>query len=288
MLPTILLHLLSLLLFRTADGQISVTDDLQRNVAISAPVRRIVSLAPSVTETLFAVGAGEQVIGVTDYCNYPPEASTKTSVGGVIHPSIEAIIGLNPDLIVLSMEGNVREDFGHLTGLNIPVFVTNPRTVDGIYKSITDLGTLTGRDREAASLVQSLQGKAQAARGRLPTERKRTMFIVSLQPLIVVGAGTFLAELLELAGADNIAAHSSSTYPTYSREAVVVQNPQVILMMADLIDDPRELLKIFPEWKNLAATQTGNIHRIDSDIVSRPGPRALTALEMLSGIIRRR
>ncbi|MDL1892459.1 cobalamin-binding protein [Sphingobacteriales bacterium CHB3] len=267
-------------------SQISLVDDLQRKLTLDSPAQRIVSLAPSITETLFAIGAGNQVVGVTDYCNYPNEAKTKQRVGGVINPNIEAIIGLKPDLIVLSMEGNVREDFNKLTSFGIPVFVTNPRNLAGIYTSISQLGTLTGQPAQAMTLVHSLKMRADSiVLAAFSSKSRKTLLFVSLQPIIVAGRGTFLAELIELAGGMNTAAQTSSTYPAYSREAVLKDNPDVLIFMSGILSNPAELSQLYPEWKTLNAFRRKKIFVIDSDIVSRPGPRAVDGLEMLYKVI---
>jgi iron complex transport system substrate-binding protein len=265
-------------------AEVSVTDDLGRVVNLVSAPHRIISLAPSITETLFAIDAGNQVVGVTDFCNYPPEAQQKDRVGGMTNPSIETIVDLKPDLIIVSMEGNVREDFNKLLEIGAPVFVTNPRTLNGIHKSVRDLGLLTGNTGSAARLVGAMR-RCEDSIKSLTTVTKHVLLIVSLQPLIVVGNKTFLAELLELAGGVNIAGSSLSTYPTLSREAVVAANPEVIIVMKDALSNMDELLKLFPEWTTLGAFQTHQVFRIDSDIVSRPGPRAADAVIHLHRII---
>ena len=270
----------------TALAQLSVVDDLQRTVSLRSAANRIVSLAPSITESLFAIGAGEQVVGVTSYCNYPPAALVKAKVGGIVNPNIEAIVNLRPDLIVLSMEGNVREDFVKLTSFGIPVFVTNPRTLQGIRHSIEQLGQLAGRSVEASHLVAMMQSREDsivAATRR--AMKKKVLFFVSLQPLIVVGAGTFLDELLELAGAINPAAATFSTFPAYSREAVVSDNPDIIVIMSGLIAQTGNLDKQYPEWAQLEAVRAGRVFQIDADIVSRPGPRAVDGLDAIFHIL---
>lgn len=277
-------YFLSGILFLTAralSAPLSILDDLSRVVVLSSPAQRIVSLAPSITETLFAVGSSDQVVGVTDYCNFPESAKKKTRVGGVVNPSIEAIISLTPDLIILSMEGNVREDFNKLLSFGIPVFVTNPRSLSGIHKSIMDIGVLTGHTQEAVRLVHGLQTREDSVTRAAFPPGKRILFIVSLQPLIVVGSNSFLAELLERAGGFNVAATSPSTYPTYSRESVVKEKPEVLFVMSDVVADVDQLVTLFPEWRGIDAVRTGSVHRIDADIVSRPGPRAIDGLEIL-------
>jgi iron complex transport system substrate-binding protein len=265
-------------------AEVSATDDLGRVVKLANTPHRIVSLTPSITETLFAIGAGDQVVGVTDFCNYPPEAGKKSRVGGMTNPSIETIIGLKPDLIILSMEGNVREDFNKLLSIGCPVFVTNPRSLAGIRKSISDLGQLTGKPGNADRLAQTMQQREDSVKSMVRTT-KQTLLIVSLQPLIVVGNKTFLAELLRLAGGVNIVGSSLSTFPTLSREAVVIANPDVIIVMSDVLTDTNELQKFFPEWSTLRAFRTHQIFRINSDLIARPGPRAVDGLAHLHKII---
>ncbi len=267
-------------------SQISLVDDLHRNITLPSPAKRIVSLAPSISETLFAIGAGNAVVGVTDYCNYPSEAKQKQRVGGVVNPNIETIISLKPDLIALSMEGNVREDFKKLTSFGIPVFVTNPRNLSGIYTSIEQLGTLTGRRETAGRLVESLRSRADSIRAIIVKGKKQTVMVfVSLQPIIVVGQNTFFAEMIELAGGMNAAKKSASTYPTYSREAVLKSNPDVLIFMSDVLANPADLVTLFPEWTKLKAYRQKKIFRIDADIVSRPGPRAVNGLEALHNLL---
>lgn len=263
-------------------SQISLVDDLQRKMILASPANRIVSLAPSITESLFAIGADNQIVGVTDYCNYPPKAKTKQRVGGVINPNIETIVSLKPDLIVLSMEGNVRNDFDKLTSFGVPVFVTNPRNLQGIYKSIAQLGELSGRKQRAAALAGSMKLRVDSLRRNVGTPKKHTvLFFVSLQPIIVIGRNTFLGELIELAGGTNTVVKVASTYPTYSREAVLKDNPDVLIFMSDLLVKPAGLLEFYPEWSELNAFKQKRLFTIDADIVSRPGPRAVDGLEAL-------
>jgi iron complex transport system substrate-binding protein len=270
-----------------AAAQVTVTDDLHRPVSLRHPAQRVVSLAPSITESLFALGAGFQVVGVTDYCNYPSEAKLKTRVGGMTTPSIETIAALRPDLILVSMEGNLREDFSNLTALGVPVAVTNPRSLEGIYASLTMLGKLTGHADSAAHLIAALRTREQSIARSAPEKAPRVLLLVSLQPLIAAGDRTFINELLTRAGSQNVAAGLNMTYPTLNREAVVRDDPDVIFVMSDVLSTPETLVQMYPEWKRLSAVRNGRIHRIDADIVSRPGPRAVDGLQILSTLIHR-
>jgi cobalamin transport system substrate-binding protein len=282
-----LLRCAALLVSVSAAGrtQVAVIDDLGRRVTLAAPAQRVISLAPSITESLFAIGAGEQLVGVTTYCDYPPEASSRARVGGMTNPSIETILSLRPDLVALSMEGNTLEDFAHLTGLSIPVFVTNPRTLSGISHSIEQLGELTGHRGEAQRLVDSLGIRVARIRARTAGHPVRALLFVSLQPLIAAGRNTFLNEILEAAGAKNIAVGVPGTYPAYSREAVLAEDPDALILTSDLTADIAGLTALFPEWAGLSAVRKGRVYRVDPDIVSRPGPRAVDALEILFSLL---
>jgi iron complex transport system substrate-binding protein len=245
-----------------------------------------VSLAPSITETVFALGAGDAIVGVTDYCDYPEEARAKTSVGGIVNPSIEAIVGLSPDLILMSVEGNLRDSFQSLTDLNIPVFVSNPRTLEGIYKSILDIGSLTGKGSNGEELVKKMRERIAFSLPR--SEQPTVLLVISVQPLIVLGSGTYLSEILQLAGGRNVAGGSSLSYPTLSREAVVAAKPDVMIFTSDIFVGRDILLEGYPEWAGLPAFTSGRVFPIEADLVSRPGPRIVDALEEITRLLGRK
>jgi iron complex transport system substrate-binding protein len=254
-------------------GQLELRDDLGRSVVLPSTAHKIVSLAPSITETLFAIGAGEQVCGVTDYCNHPPEARNRQSIGGIIAPNIEVIISLRPDLIIVTPEGNAQESFRQVRAIGVPVFVTNPRDVEGVRKSILDLGVLTGKSAQALALTGAMKRSEDSLRS-LPTGKVPLLLIISLQPLMVAGSGTFLSEMIDLAGGLNLAAGTGLTYPAFSREQVVASDPEVILMPADLTGI-HDVLSFYPEWEEVGAVRSGRVYEVDPDIISRPGPRVI-------------
>lgn len=271
----------ALLLAPFARAEIHVTDDLGRAVNLPAPALRVVSLAPSLTESLFAIGAGAKVVGRTIYCNYPAEALRVPAVGGMTNPSIESIIACRPDLIVVSMEGNTPDDFRRLTSLGIPLYVSNPRTLEDMYRSLDRLGVLTGREGQARRLVDSLQRTERELRGTARPRPLTALVLVSLQPLMAAGGNTLLNELLTLAGARNPAASLPGHYPAISREMVIANPPDVLFVTGDLPSDPASLTSLFPEWKRLNALLEGRVYSLNADIASRPGPRSLEALRAI-------
>jgi iron complex transport system substrate-binding protein len=272
---------------RFANAQITVTDDLGRTVTLPRPAQRVVSLAPSITESLFAIGAGAQVAGVTAYCNYPPAAALKPRIGGMTTPSIESIIALHPDLVLISMEGNLRDDYSRIMDIRVPVVVSNPRTLEDIYRSLAMLGRLTGKNDSASRVVAALRKRQNHILHPAPSHSVPTLLFVSLQPLIAAGNGTFINELLRSAGGLNLAAQTGFTYPTLSREAVIGYNPDVVLVSSDVVPSTDAMIALYPEWSRLSAVRNGRIHRIDADIISRPGPRAVDGLQLLFSLLHR-
>ncbi len=271
----------ALLLAPAARTEIRVTDDLGRVVNLLTPARRVVSLAPSLTESLFAIGAGGDVVGRTIYCNYPAEALRVPTVGGMTNPSIESIVARRPDLIVVSMEGNTPDDFRRLASLGVPLYVSNPRTLEDMYRSLDRLGVLTGREGQARRLVDSLQRRERELRAMARPGPLSALVLVSLQPLMAAGSNTLLNELLTLAGALNPAASLPGHYPVISREMVIANPPDVLFLTGELPADAASLTSLFPEWKRLRAMREGRVYSLDADIVSRPGPRSLEALRAI-------
>jgi iron complex transport system substrate-binding protein len=260
-----------------------VFDDLGRLVAIKGTPQRIVSLAPSNTETLFALGLGDKVVGVTDWCDYPPEALNKTKVGGFATPSVEKIVALNPDLI-LAKEGNPIEVINTLAGLGLTVFGIKTTDLDDLLNDIRRAGEITDKELEAAAVTSEMANKIQAVTNR--TEelevRLRVFYIIWHDPLWTAGAGTFIHELIEKGGGVNIFQNLKG-YPRISIEDVIALNPEIIISS--------EWPAVY-EWAlnatELAITsagQTGRIFTVEDALVMRPGPRLVTGLEWFAHFI---
>jgi iron complex transport system substrate-binding protein len=266
----------------TPSDRAAIQDDLGKYVPIGDQPVRIVSLAPNITEILFALGLDREIVGVTEYCNVPAAALSKPKIGGLMNPNIERIVESNPDLVVMSTSGNMKSDYDKLSALGLRVFVSNPQSIEGIFKSIHDLGTLTGKKTIADSLVSSLQEKKRTVLKRFEHRRpRRVLFLLSLNPIVAVGEGAFLQELLELARGENIARGSSTPYPQLSREEIFNRKPEVLLATHDVSGSVDNILTAYPEWKSLPAVQSHNVVLLDADLVTRPGPRIIEALELL-------
>lgn len=250
-----------------------------------APASRIVSLAPNLTETLFALGLDSAVVGATDFCDLPPGAPV-TRVGGMTGPSFEVITELAPDLILMTIAGNARADHDRLVSLGFRVAVTDPSTIEGIYESIAMIGSLAGRNDRADSLVRSLRQRQQELAARAADRPTRNvLLLVSVRPLIAAGGGTFLHELIALANGRNVAAEAPTAYPMLSREHILETNPDVLIILDGSSPPVHDLLSTYPEWQRLSAVRRGAVHVLDADVVTRPGPRIMQGLELLVSAI---
>src|SRR5439155_23682367 len=204
-------------------------DDLNRQVVLPSVPQRIVSLAPSITEILFAIGLGERVVGVTQYCDYPPEAQAKPKVG-YTHPSLEAIVALQPDLVLAPRELLRADALGKLEQLEIPTYVLDAQTVDSILAHIQTLGRILGAQTAADELTGRMRRRIEDIRVRTSSlPRLRVLYVLNSEPLITVGPGSFIHQLIELAGGSNIAARAQVAYPRLSMEAVLKEDPELIL-----------------------------------------------------------
>ncbi|MDI6803625.1 MAG: cobalamin-binding protein [Bacteroidota bacterium] len=265
---------------------LKVKDDLGREVIIKEKPSRIISLAPNITEILFALDSGKTLAAVTDYCDYPQAASTKPSVGGMIAPNFEKISEIKPDLILMTVEGNNQTDFNKLLNLNYTVYVLKPKNIEGIFKSILDLGRIISAEGSANQLIIEMRRKQGIIMNERRTQTLPKVFIViSLQPLISAGKETFINELVTSAGGINIAAESLLQYPIINREEVLKQNPDVIIVMSDGAKSIEDVVNRFPEWKKTEAFKKHKIKIVDADILSRPGPRIIDGLKFIASVI---
>jgi iron complex transport system substrate-binding protein len=261
-------------------GPISRTDDVGHTVVLQNTPRRIISLVPSITETLFALGLDSSIVGVTDYCDYPASAKLKAKVGGIMNPDVERIVALRPDLVLMSGSGNMKSDYDKLTSSGITVFVSYPHTLEDIFKSISDAGVLTSRTSRADSLLRELRMRKNELVRQAAARQKRTvLMLLSLKPIVAIGPGTFLDEMITLSNGESIAHSATTAYPLLSREEILRRQPDVIIATNDIIRSTDEILSMYPEWKTLSAIQNKRVRIVDASVVSRPGPRIVDGLE---------
>lgn len=254
----------------------SITDELGRSVQVPADPQRIVSLAPSITEILFALGAGSRVAGVTSYCDYPAEAKHKPPVGDTLKPNVERIVALNADLVIISTASQVEASFRKLEELGIPVYVTNPRSIDGVVESIDKIGELIDARERAHQLTDELRRRIANVQKRVSeAPRPSVLVVLGLEPLITTGAGSFITDLIDRAGARSISADENADYPQYSIETVIARQPEVILLQAGGSDLTERL-------RQTPAARSNRVYHIDDDLLLRPGPRIIDGLEQLA------
>lgn len=261
-----------------------ITDDIGKELSFDSIPKRIVSLAPSITESLFAIGASENVIAVTDYCNYPQETNSKIRVGGIIDPNIEMIASLKPDLIFTTVEGNSKSAYQSLINLGYKVFVANPRNTDGIIKMLSDFGKITNRSANADSLIKKIDSTRNVFKNiqSKANHKPKAVVLVSLNPMITVNSSTYINEIINLSGYENIFAGESLPYPVINGESVLLRNPEYIILISELADSSNEYLNTLNKYfEGTDALKNDKIIIINSDILSRPGPRVTSAIDYL-------
>jgi iron complex transport system substrate-binding protein len=263
-----------------------VTDMLGRRARVPDHATRIVSLAPSITETVYALGDGDRLVGVTDYCDYPPEATRKPRVGGISTPSFEAILALRPDLVLATSESNYAEHVERLVALGLAVYVVRPVDFDTVLESIERIGAVLGRGALARERVAAMRRDADAigrAVGGAP--RPRVLYVVWPNPLIAPGKGTLINQLIQRAGGDSVTAADPLPYPRLSLETVVERRPDRIIVGRHGQETEAELLRGWEGLGSVAAVREGRVLGVDGDLVHRPGPRMIEALRALAHAI---
>ena len=267
-----------------ADSGSVVTDEVGRQVTIPAKVNRIVTLAPDLTETIYALGLEDRLAGDTNYCETPPEAKRKPHIGAPLNPSLEAIVALHPDLVLASTSINRRETVDALARLGIAVYASNPHTVRGMLDSVTRMSELMGAGTEGSALVQPLQARLDSLRARLSElPLAHVLFVVWQEPLISIGQNTFIADALRRAGAESVIL-SDQNWPHISFEEVVRLQPDYIAFTSNhAVGGATQLadLRGRAGWKGLRAVELGQVVVV-SDEIARPSPGMVEAIEQLA------
>ncbi len=257
-------------------------DDLDRKLYLAKPPKRIVSLAPSITEILFAIGAENELVAVTDFCNFPPAALEKPKVG-YSRPNLEVLVALEPQL-VLAPPSFLRADLlAKLEQLKIPTFVMESKTVEGIFGHIQMVGKMVGRTSEANAYTMIMRKEIAALTKRVEGRPRPTLlYVLNSEPLITVGPGSFIHHLIELAGGRNAAERASAPYPRLTMEEVLTQNPDILLFpIGEFEGIPQAEQDRWKRWDSLSAVQEGKLFQIQSDLLNRPGPRVIKGLRQL-------
>jgi cobalamin transport system substrate-binding protein len=259
------------------------TDGIGRRVSVIANPQRIISLAPNLTEILFALGLGDRIVGVTSYCDFPEEVKSKEKIGDTLRPNLERIIALKPDLVLVTTSSQLENITRRLDQLSIPVYVTNPRTVREVVASIQTLGQVTGSTRESLSLCDTLEKRILAVESRVNhLSKPRVLYVLQTEPLITAGRNTFINDLINLSGGVSISGQETADFPQFSRETVIARAPEVIVIPST---HGLELVKegdLRRDFSITPAIRANRIVRVNPDWVDRPGPRIVDGLEQLA------
>jgi iron complex transport system substrate-binding protein len=285
------LYLLFLVIFLGTSISYSATqkfkDEVGREVAFSFPPKRIVSLAPNITEILFSLGLDEEIVGVSIHCNFPEKAKGKARVGSYISLDFEKITSLKPDLIIATGAGNTRDMVDRLEKLGFQTYVIYPKKFDDILKSIAHIGQVVNRDREARVIIEGMRKRSQRVTELTKGLPPPKVFIqIGDVPIVTVGKGSFADDLIRLAGGENISGKEKEVYPRFGMEEILKRSPEVIVISSmNPRGDYQKILQEWARWKTIPAVKNGRIHLIDSDLLDRPSPRIIDGLEELARVL---
>ena len=261
-------------------------DDAGRKHYFAKAPQRVVSLAPSITEMLFALGLDEQIVGVTEFCNYPPAAQSKPKVG-YTRPNLEALLALKPDVVAAPSEFLRADVLAKLDELKVPVFIFQPKSLEDVLVHIHVLGRMFDRSPAADAVTSHMRERlTQMARQLETAPHMRVLYVLSSQPLLTVGPDSYIHHMIGLAHGSNIAAAASGAYPRLSMETVLDANPEVLIFPGGSTESVSEgERQIWNRWNGLSAVQHGRLHVVSSDLLNRPGPRVVDGFEQLARAI---
>jgi iron complex transport system substrate-binding protein len=287
MRPSLYLVAVFLMFFRAPCSADVFIDEMGREVDIPPSPRRIVSLAPNITESLFALGLDKEIAGVTMFSDYPSAARSKPKVGSFINVSVEKIVALGPDLVIATANGNKKETILHLADLGFPVYVIHPECFEDIFRSILNIGRITGREGEARKLVETLRDRVLRVISKTGgLKRPRVFFQIGIDPIVSVGKDTIHNRLITIGGGTNITGDVAIEYPRLNIEKIISAKPDIIIISSmKRGEDFVRAKNAWEKWKDIPAVKNNRIHIIDSDLTDHPSPRIVDGLEQLARYI---
>jgi iron complex transport system substrate-binding protein len=267
-----------------AAGPITVTDDAGKTVTLDAPATKVVSIAPANTEIAFALCAGDKVVGDTTYCDYPAEAKDIAKIGDFSNPSMEKIVALEPELVLVA--GGIQENLvNKLEKLGVAVYMVDPTNLEELYGSLQDVGDLMGVSGNATTVVNDMKSQVAAVEEKVAgAETPKTFLEIYGQPLMTAGTGTFIDDLITKAGGVNVGATAGEGFPEYNAEKLIEEDPAVYVAMKGSMTDPAAIAKR-AGYDQLSAVQNGAVFVIEDNLVARPGPRLVLGLQQLAQMI---
>ncbi|HIJ57343.1 MAG TPA: cobalamin-binding protein [Deltaproteobacteria bacterium] len=264
-----------------------VLDQLGRAVKLTHTPQRLVSLAPSITEIIFALGRQHLLKGVTRFSDYPLDAKKLPKVGSYVHLDLERIVALKPDICIAIKDGNPKAIIDRLESLGIPVYAIHPLNVAAVMKTIQDIGRLLGAGEKAHHLVENMQLRLQRVESIVSRTASRpgVFFQIGISPIVSVGTDTFIHELIVLAGGKNLA-EGPVPYPRFSREQVLGLSPEILIVTSMARNAIFDKVKVeWSRWNNMPAVRNERIFMVNSDLFDRPTPRLIDGLELLVRLI---
>lgn len=255
-----------------------INDDLGKTVKVPQKIERAISLAPNLTENIFAVGAGDKLVGVTTFCNYPPEAEKIQKVSDTQTPNVETIIALKPDVVFVSTASQLENFAKILEEKNIAVFVTNPNNLEDVFKNLKTFGELFRTQEKAEKLISDLKQRVAATEEKVKGKPPVKVFVqIDKDSLYTIGKESFITDLITRAGGESVTKTVALAYPKISKEAALALNPDTIILSESPNNlEPNEV------FKNSNAVKNGRVFKINADIISRPSPRLVDALEQIA------
>lgn len=258
-------------------------DGSGRRVRVPQRPERIITLAPNLTEIVYAVGAGPRLVGNTTYCDYPQEARAVEKVGDTLHPSIERIIALRPQLILISTASQLEAFTKQLDEQNIAVYITDPHDLEGVFKSIEAIGDLVDERERAASVVNALRSRASSIEERVSKQKPLSVFYqLSAEPLYTAGRDSFITDLVRRAGGVSVTANVPGAWPRYSDEAALAARPEAVIMATGDSMGAQANVEVAEPLRRSPAVQNNRVYKINGDFLSRPGPRLVDGLEQMA------
>jgi iron complex transport system substrate-binding protein len=285
------IFLLSLIILLGASVSNSNTlkfkDEVGKEVALPFPPKRIVSLAPNITEILFSLGLDEEIVGVSIHCNFPEKAKSKVQVGSYISLDFEKITSLKPDLIIATGAGNTRDMVDRLEKLGFKTYTIFPKNFDDILQSIGHIGQVVNRDTKARVIIEGMRKRKQRVVELTQGLSRPKVFIqIGDAPMVTVGRGSFADDLIRIAGGENIAGNEKELYPRFGMEEILKRSPEVIVISSmNPKGDYQKVLHEWTRWKTIPAVKNGRIHLVDSDLLDRPSPRIIDGLEEIARVL---
>ena len=259
-----------------------ITDDAGRRVSFPERVDRVISLAPNLTEIVFAVGGGDRLVGNTTYCDYPSEAKSVAKIGDSLQPNLERIIALRPQVVLISTASQLEVFTQQLRNQNIAVFVTDPHDLEGVFRSIEQLGQILGQTEQASALVNKLRERTAVVQHAVQNAKPvRVFYQVSGEPLYTIGKDAFLTDLIRRAGGISVTADVPGAWPKYSSESALAARPEAIILPTGGSMGAANST-VAAALRNSPAALAGRVYKINDDYLARPGPRLVDGLEALA------